>query len=193
MRPDKPAVYLLKVPETHMQELQPEHASTLLHVTLPALKNEHRITTKVIEAVPLDKGGYRPDPNAKTALELAWHIAAAENMFLKVPATGEFEFTGPMPESIRSSADVAQWYTEEFARNFDRLTRLTPEELTKIIEFRGLFKLPAVMYLEVGLKHSIHHRGQLSVYLRPMGAKVPSIYGESYDDKQARLAAQGNS
>ena len=40
------------------------------------------------------------------------------------------------------------------------------------------------------MNHSIHHRGQLSSYLRCMGAKVPSIYGESYDDVQARTAAQ---
>jgi uncharacterized damage-inducible protein DinB len=39
------------------------------------------------------------------------------------------------------------------------------------------------------MSHEIHHRGQLSVYLRPMGVKVPSIYGESYDAKQARLTA----
>jgi uncharacterized damage-inducible protein DinB len=45
------------------------------------------------------------------------------------------------------------------------------------------------MYLQFLMNHSIHHRGQLSVYLRPMGAKVPSIYGESYDDAQARKAA----
>jgi uncharacterized damage-inducible protein DinB len=176
-----------------MQDLQPEQAKTLLQVTLPALKNEHRTTTKIIEAIPLDKGDYRPDPNARTAVDLAWHIAAAENMFLKVPAAGEFQFTGAKPESIRNSAEVVDWYKKEFAANFDRLTQLSPEQLAKIIEFRGLFKLPAVMYLEVGLRHSIHHRGQLSVYLRPMGAKVPSIYGESYDDKQARLAAQANS
>ena len=42
----------------------------------------------------------------------------------------------------------------------------------------------------IGLKHSIHHRGQLSMYLRPMGAKVPSIYGESYDSAQATQGAR---
>lgn len=176
-----------------MQELRPEQASTLLQVTLPALKIEHRITKRIIEAIPLDRGDYRPEPNAMTALELAWHMAASENMFLKVPASGEFNFTGALPESMRTSSDVAQWYAHEFAANFERLIHLQPEQLSKVIEFRGLFHLPAVMYLDVGLRHSIHHRGQLSVYLRPMGAKVPSIYGESYDDKQARLAAQASS
>jgi uncharacterized damage-inducible protein DinB len=46
----------------------------------------------------------------------------------------------------------------------------------------GMFNLPAVMYLQFMLNHSIHHRGQLSSYLRPMGAKVPSIYGGSFDE-----------
>jgi uncharacterized damage-inducible protein DinB len=47
-----------------------------------------------------------------------------------------------------------------------------------------------VMFLMMGMHHTIHHRGQLSSYLRCMGAKVPSIYGESYDAEQARKAAQ---
>jgi uncharacterized damage-inducible protein DinB len=46
------------------------------------------------------------------------------------------------------------------------------------------------MYLNILLHHSIHHRGQLSTYLRPMGAKVPSIYGESYDAAEARKSKQ---
>jgi len=175
-----------------MQALQPEAAATLLHVTLPALKHEHRTTKKIIEAIPPGQEDYRPEPHAMTALELAWHIASAENMFLDAVASGEFNFSNnKRPESIRSASDVAQWYSERFAANFDRLTRLSPEQLTKIVDFRGKFQLSSVIYLETGLRHSIHHRGQLSVYLRPMGAKVPSIYGESYDDRQTRLADSG--
>ena len=58
------------------------------------------------------------------------------------------------------------------------------------VDFRGMFQRPAVMYLNFLLHHSIHHRGQLSTYLRPMGAKVPAMYGESYDSAEARKAAQ---
>ena len=173
-----------------MQPLQPEQATFLLQMTLPALKNEHRVTRKIIEAVPAEQGDYRPDGVSKTALELAWHIASAENFFMDAVAAGEFNYKGGgRPDSIRTSADVAAWYGEAFQSNFDRLARLSGEQLVKIIDFRGLFQYPAVTYLQFGLNHSIHHRGQLSVYLRPMGAKVPSIYGESYDDAQARQAA----
>ena len=63
--------------------------------------------------------------------------------------------------------------------------------MLKIIDFRGMFQLPAVMYLGFILSHTVHHRGQLSTYLRPMGSKVPAMYGESYDSAEARKAAQG--
>jgi uncharacterized damage-inducible protein DinB len=171
--------------------MTPEQANFLLHeVYLPALKNEHRTTKSVIEAVPGDKGDYRPDPFARTALELAWHIAAAENRFLQTTINGAFDATPrPRPESIRNAAEVARWYAETFEKNVQRLPRLTGEELVRMIDFRGLFERPAVLFLELALQHSVHHRGQLSVYLRPMGSKVPAIYGESYDSAQARQAA----
>jgi len=63
-----------------------------------------------------------------------------------------------------------------------RLEKMSPDQLVKIIDFRGIRQLPAVAYLMSG----IHHRGQLSTYLRPMGTKVPSIYGMSYDDAQTQ-------
>jgi uncharacterized damage-inducible protein DinB len=174
-----------------MPPIQPEQATFLLQMALPALKNEHRVTRKIIEAVPADRGDYRADEISMSALELAWHIASAENFFLDGAAAGEFNYKdGSRPESIRNAEDVAAWYGEAFHANFERLTRLTGEQLVKVIDFRGRFQYPAVTYLQFALNHSIHHRGQLSVYLRPMGAKVPSIYGESYDDAQARQSAR---
>lgn len=177
-----------------MPNLHTEQAVLLLQMTLPALKNEYRTTENVIAAIPLDKGEYRPDPCSKTALELAWHIATAEHRFFDGVASGEFNFT-PIhrPDSVRNSADIASWYQESFAKDFARLAALSGEQLVKVIDFRGLFQLPAVAFLDIGLKHSIHHRGQLSTYLRPMGGKVPSIYGESYDSAEAKKAAQAGS
>jgi len=72
----------------------------------------------------------------------------------------------------------------------EALGKLSGEQLAKIVDFRGMFQMPAVMFLQFGLNHTIHHRGQLSTYLRPMGAKIPAIYGESYDSAQAKKAAQ---
>jgi uncharacterized damage-inducible protein DinB len=169
----------------------PEQAALILAgIGLPALNAEHPVTKRVIAAIPAEKADYRPDDIGRSAIDLAWHIVAAETRFLEAVASGGFDFSGgARPESIRTPADVVDWYSERFAKDVDRLKQLTGEQLLRRIDFRGLFQFPAVVYVQVGLSHSIHHRGQLSTYLRPMGAKVPSIYGESYDARQAREKA----
>ena len=170
-----------------------EHAEFWLHdVLLGSLKNEQRTTKNVIEAIPDGKGDYRPDPHAKSALELAWHIATAEIRFLETVLNGAFDMASrPRPDSIKSGADIGAYYAEGFQQNFEKLAQFRGEGLIKMIDFRGLFALPAVSYVHIALTHSVHHRGQLSTYLRPMGGKVPAIYGESYDTAEARKAAKG--
>ena len=139
----------------------------------------------------MDKGDYRPNGVAMSAIDLAWHIVWAESMFLNSVVKGEFNPSGhTRPDSIKTSADVLKWYEPTFAQGFEQLGKLSDEQLMKVVDFRGVVQLPAVMYLSFLLHHSIHHRGQLSTYLRPMGGKVPAIYGESYDSKQAAKEMQ---
>jgi uncharacterized damage-inducible protein DinB len=64
----------------------------------------------------------------------------------------------------------------------EKLSAFTPEEAGKILDFAGFLKAPAAGIITFSLAHSIHHRGQLSSYIRPMGGKVPSIYGPSADE-----------
>jgi len=173
-------------------QFTPDQAKFLLSRSLPTLNSEHQTTKRVIQAIPLDKGDYRPDAVSKTALELAWHIVAAEKRFYAGMSAGAFDFT-PIhrPDSVRNSADIAAWFDETFAANLSKIEQLSGEQLIKSLDFRGLFQMPAVDVIPLALNHSIHHRGQLSMYLRPMGAKVPAIYGESYDSAQERLAREG--
>ncbi len=171
--------------------MTPDQATFLLHSILPSLENEHRLTTKILKAVPADKADYRPEPNAMSAFDLSWHIAASETRFLRSIPVGEF-FTGPI-EKVKNMPEVVDFYVESFKRDLAALKDCSGEQLAKIIDFRGMFQLPAVAYVNFSTSHVIHHRGQLTVYLRPMGAKVPSIYGESYDDQQSRLAAAAQS
>src|SRR5271166_5536909 len=99
-----------------MQPMQSDQAAFLLHgVFLPNLNNEYRLTKNVIEAIPPDKGGYRPDAISKSAMDLAWHIVATEMRFLNAVAAGGFDFTPmPLPESVKNSADLAGWYADNF-------------------------------------------------------------------------------
>src|SRR5215813_1608279 len=142
--------------------ITPEQARFLLNSVLPPLTQEHAVTKRVIEAIPLDKGDYRPDAVSKTALELAWHIVAAEKRFLAGVCSGAFDFTPiSRPESVRNSADIAAWFDQTFAANIDQLNRLSDEQLVRSIDFRGLFQFPAVAFVQVMMSHTIHHRGQL--------------------------------
>jgi uncharacterized damage-inducible protein DinB len=175
-----------------MTPISPEHAAFLLQYTLPTMKNEHRNTRAVIEAIPQSNLEYRPDPNSKTAMELAWHVVAAEHRFYNGIISGAFDFT-PIhrPDNVQTPAQIGQWYGDSFAKSFAQFPNISGEQLAKIIDFRGVFQLPAVAYFTFSLHHTIHHRGQLSTYLRAMGGKVPAIYGESYDSAAAKAAAQG--
>ena len=130
-------------------QLTPDQAKFILHTALPTLKSEHQTTRRVIEAIPLEKGDYRPDAISKTALELAWHIVAAEKRFLSGIPAGAFDFT-PIhrPESIKNSADIAAWFEETFAANLKKIEALDGETLAKLIDFRGMFQLPAAAFLQ---------------------------------------------
>ncbi|HKV61647.1 MAG TPA: DinB family protein [Candidatus Acidoferrum sp.] len=168
-----------------------DQAKFLLDTYMGTLKNESRTTKNVLAAVPANKTDYKPDPAARTAIELARHIAAADNRFVETVINGVFDTNSALiPENVKTPAEIAAWYEERYAKNFEALTKATGDQLTKIVDFRGIFQWPAVKFLMFGLHHTIHHRGQLASYLRCMDSKVPAIYGESFDSAQAKKAAQ---
>jgi uncharacterized damage-inducible protein DinB len=182
--------YNSSMPEITVPALLPERAIFLRDaIGLPSLRNEHAVTRRIIEAIPVDKGDYRPDQVSKSAVDLAYHIAGAEHRFMDAVVNGAFDFTTPRPDGLTTSADVARWYADTFATDFDRVAALSADQLMKPTEFRGILRLPAIAYIQIALNHSIHHRGQLSMYLRPMGAPVPAIYGESYDSAKAKTVS----
>jgi uncharacterized damage-inducible protein DinB len=168
-----------------VREITAEQAHLFVHnVLVGTLKNESRMTRSVL--APIGNLDYRPDPHAKTAIELVRHIATADNWFLQSVAEGRFvPGSVKIPEGVKTPGEVVAWYEIEHAKNLDAITKLSGEQLIQIADFLGLFKNHAFTFLQVGLLHTVHHRGQLSTYLRPMGVKVPAIYGESYDSPKA--------
>jgi uncharacterized damage-inducible protein DinB len=156
-------------------------------VALPALRAEHPTTAAVIGAIPSDRGDYRPHRDSRTAFELAWHIVAAEIKYIEATAAGVFPHDmAPVPAAVRTPADIVTWYQDRFRSGMERLERTSGDDLLRIVDFYGVRQFPALGLLQIILNHTIHHRGQLSTYLRPMGAKVPSIYGESFDARAER-------
>jgi uncharacterized damage-inducible protein DinB len=173
-------------------EMTAEQVQILQKVAIKTLENEAKTTQRVIEAIPADHSDYKPDPVSMTSLELAKHIAISELHFLRGVARGAFDFSEKVPESVKTPSDVANWYSAEVKTLMAELKALPPEKAGQIIDFRGFLQLPAVLFVNLAVNHSIHHRGQLSTHLRPAGGKVPSIYGPSYEDQQAQKAASAN-
>lgn len=169
--------------------MQPEQALTVLKFLIQSAEHEHATTVKVLSAVPAETADYTPDPKSMTAIDLAWHIASAEIFFITGATSGEFpKGEGKRPESIKTPADVVAWYREQFAAALPKLKAMTGEDCVRAINFFDVFNFPAFAYVNLMINHGIHHRGQLSVYLRPMGAKVPGIYGGSADEPITRSA-----
>lgn len=157
-----------------------DQAKGFLEFFLGMMDNEFKTTCKVIAAVPQDKCEWRPDPKAKTALELATHIPGGDMFFLDGILAGAFSGGGDKPAA--TIAEILAGYEKDYADRVAKLKAMSGEQLAKPISFFGMMELPGVMYLNLMLMHTSHHRGQLSVYLRPMGSKVPSIYGGSADE-----------
>ncbi len=162
--------------------MNPEHAAVVANFLCVTCENEAKITRKVIAAVPEDKHDYKPDPNARTAFELAWHLAQADIYFLNGVANCDFTSRAERPPEVKTIADIVAWYDKNLPECLAKVKALPADKLTQSIDFHGVFNFPAIQYLMIRNNHGIHHRGQLASYLRPMGAKVPKIYGGSFDE-----------
>jgi uncharacterized damage-inducible protein DinB len=163
--------------------MTPEQAGFLASVFLPSVQKEYLTTRRVLRAIPVEKDGFQPHPVARTTIELAWHLASSDVWFLDGFLTSKFEMEDDsMPGDLTDTADIVALYEEQFEAKFPEVARLAPEFWSTPLAFFGIFNSPAVLYLQFMLNHSIHHRGQLTAYLREMGAKVPNIYGGSFDE-----------
>jgi len=139
---------------------------------------------KVLKAVPEGRLDYKPDPKSRTAAELAWLFAQSEAALLTLLDTGTIEWkdskpTGALASTIATFEKNAAAVNERLAKldeaGWEKKGRFLMAEAPPWEESVGAFVWGFLFDL-------IHHRGQLTTYLRPMGGKVPSIYGPSADD-----------
>jgi uncharacterized damage-inducible protein DinB len=160
-----------------------KEAKTVADFLIADFENEMQTTLRVIEAVPNSHHDYRPESKSKTALGLVRHITLEDEWLLNSIANGEF--TPPPDDSdscgIMTPADALSRYKEKVPAALNRVRAMSGEKLANVIDLFGMIKAPGVNFLAMAIKHSVHHRGQLSTYLRPMGGKVPGIYGPSAD------------
>src|SRR5271165_3015924 len=124
----------------------PEFALGYRQLMLDGLGRELEITKKVITAIPDSKSDYRPDPNARTAWELAWHLANSDVQFLDGIADLNFKMGAP-EHKPKTTAELVEWYDTNFKRAAAKVAALSPQQLLTPINFAGVFNFPAVFYL----------------------------------------------
>lgn len=163
--------------------MKPEEAKIIADFLIGTFEYELAATHAVIAAVPAEGCGYRPDGTSKTALGLARHIALEDEWILAAVADGAF---GPGKDEsdacgLMTPADAVAHHEKTVTAQLARIRAMSGEELLRTVDMFGAFQGPALQFLSLALRHSVHHRGQLSAYLRAAGSKVPSIYGPSAD------------
>lgn len=141
--------------------------------------HETKTTLRVISRIP-EGSTYRPDPKSRPAQEIAWQIVNEERMIIDGLETGVMK-PPSAPAVPATMLDVIAAY-EELANTLPaRWATLPAERWNGELDFFGR-KRPASAMAWSFLFDIVHHRGQISTYLRPMGSTVPQIYGPSGDE-----------
>jgi uncharacterized damage-inducible protein DinB len=139
---------------------------------------ESKTTSKVLSRIP-EGSDYRPDPKSRTARDIAWQIVGEEKMIIEALETGRVEWAPtPAPETMKELCDT---YDKQSAEIDRRLHALPDARWHGTLDFFGSQRQAAPMAWSF-LFDIVHHRGQITTYLRPMGSTVPQIYGPSADE-----------
>jgi uncharacterized damage-inducible protein DinB len=155
---------------------------------LEALEREHQRTMRVLRAYPDDKADFKPHETSGSARELAWIFVLGPNLMAKALTTG-FDWSNPSggpPAAPASMKEIVAAAEQAHQRLVDVLNATDESALDETVQFfvgpKTLGEFTKLGFIEMVLFDHVHHRGQLSVYLRIAGAKVPSIYGPSRDE-----------
>jgi uncharacterized damage-inducible protein DinB len=158
---------------------------TELQRFIDTFEKEYQTTLRVLRAFPPDQQGLKPSPKSMTALELAWIFASEMEMAIPGTIAGNLDFS-KLRKAPATYAEALAGIERAHAAVMPLLRSATQEELDKTMQFytapRTMGPVRRMDVLWMFLHDQIHHRGQLSVYLRIAGGKVPSIYGPTADE-----------
>ena len=150
---------------------------------LQRLKIEIPVTLQVLRSLPKDRLKYKPDDRSPSAEQLAWTLAQEFQSCVEAITdfTGEWKVIPPPPIE-----EILKKFEQEAKKLGELVPKADDEAWDRVAKFyyegKVVCEQPAGTFIWLCLFDSIHHRGQLTAYLRPMGGKVPAIYGPSADD-----------
>ncbi len=153
------------------------------------LDHEAATTRRLLERVPLDKFDWQPHPTSRKLGILAAHVAETSGFFADVLANDDFDMANLKytPPEAHSTPELLSQFDQSMKASNKFLSDLSDERAMTVWSFRMsgkvLFAAPRIALVRsLMFSHWIHHRGQLSVYLRMLGVPIPSIYGPSGDE-----------
>jgi uncharacterized damage-inducible protein DinB len=155
------------------------------------LRYESTSTKKMLEKVPLDKGDWKPHEKSMTLGRLATHVAEISHWVSDIIRIDEFDFMKDFdfkPRTAASAEELLEIFEVNLEKAISDLSSMNDDDFNKPWTVkRGeqvMFSTPKKVSLRSwAYNHMVHHRGQLSVYLRLLDVPVPGMYGPSADEK----------
>jgi uncharacterized damage-inducible protein DinB len=158
---------------------------TLRDFYLKRAKAEFPVFLKVLRALPKDPKSvsYKPHDRSPSAEQLVWTVTNELKALIDVVETGKSDWEDSKPPSLDEMIGMFEKWSTELLEKVAALDTAAQERNAQFLyQGKVVMERPTVEFLWDFMFDAIHHRGQLSAYLRPMGGKVPSIYGPSADD-----------
>jgi uncharacterized damage-inducible protein DinB len=150
---------------------------------------EFKMFDEVLRAIPADKLDYKPHDRSPSAAQIMWMIAKEQEAGVQLLDSGKTEWKD---EPAPKANDIVSAFEKNWKAIDDRLKKIDEKTWSKkgqfIYEGKVMDEQPVGQALWLLFFDAIHHRGQLTSYLRPMGGKVPAVYGPSADTLQEQAA-----
>ena len=147
---------------------------------------EHPVFLSVLRAIPAAELSYRPHDRWPSTRQLVWTLTHELRACLDAATQFRAEWRGDSAPSFPEMLTLFEQWSNELT---DVVARMDEASWNRVAQFsyggRVVSEQPVGQFLWYILFDAIHHRGQLSAYLRPMGATVPAIYGPSADSRPA--------
>jgi uncharacterized damage-inducible protein DinB len=148
-------------------------------------EKEATATRKVISRIPQETSDYKPEPKSRTAREIAWLIVMEEKTLAEGLEQGKIDWQETeTPATVEEILSTYDRYHDDVTSRLKEIDGANWEkEIPFVVQGREVMRANGFDFAWEFLFDQVHHRGQLSTYLRPMGSTVPSIYGPSADEQ----------
>lgn len=147
---------------------------------------ENPIFVNVMRSIPADRADYKPHDRSPSAHQIMWTMTNELRSCVMVARENRGEWKTDPPPPVDEMQRLFEQLLNDLTSEVEKMDDAAWDRVAKFY-FNGKMvnEQPAGQFLWFILFDAIHHRGQLTAYLRPMGAKVPAIYGPSGDTRGA--------